>query len=114
MLRSFSTTLQIPRSWPDVPDDGRPTSISASSPGLTAGCSAGESLTYHHQTPARTKAIGAVTTNDRRHPTLSNSHAMRGPVAAEPSVRPAFCSPVGNAHPPTGNQLQVVRPPVTG
>ncbi len=39
---------------------------------------------------------------------------MSGPVAAEPRVSPALVRPLGKAHPDTGNQAQVIAPPVTG
>ena len=39
---------------------------------------------------------------------------LTGPVAAEPRVRPAFVRPFGNAQCATGNQAQIVPPPVTG
>ena len=37
------------------------------------------------------------------------SQAIRGPVAAAPRVRPTLLRLLGNAHPVTGNQLQVMR-----
>ena len=52
--------------------------------------------------------------NEWRHPPVSMSQAMSGPVAAEPRVRPALVRPLGNAQFETGNQLQIVPPPITG
>ena len=55
-----------------------------------------------------------MTTKDWRHPTVAMSQAMSGPVAAEPRVRPALVRPLGNAQCATGNQLEIVPPPITG
>ena len=69
---------------------------------------------YHHQTPAIRKAKGAVNRKDSRQPKDSISHAIRGAVAAAPSVSPVLVSPFGNAQPDTGNQLPMAPPQATG
>ena len=77
-------------------------------------CSAGRSRTYHHHSPAESSAAGAVSMNEARQPNRPISHAISGPAAAAPNVAPKFWSAFGKAHPETGNQWQVVPPPMIG